>query len=53
MAAAILAIASMTMLGVCSVFILPFGIWALVVLSSADVKREFRLRRSAASVRVR
>jgi hypothetical protein len=39
--AAILAIASFVLLGLCSAFVMPFGIWALVVLVQQDVKREF------------
>ncbi len=42
MTAAILAVASIALFGLCSVFILPFGIWALVVLNNSEVKREFR-----------
>jgi hypothetical protein len=42
MAAAIIAIASIAIFGLCSVLIMPFGIWALVVLSNSEVKREFR-----------
>jgi magnesium-transporting ATPase (P-type) len=42
MTAAILAIASIALFGLCSVFIIPFGIWALVVLNNSEVKREFR-----------
>jgi hypothetical protein len=39
--AAILALASFLLLGLCSVFILPFGVWALAVLLEPDVRREF------------
>ncbi|MBO0696821.1 MAG: hypothetical protein J2P46_00365 [Zavarzinella sp.] len=39
--AAILAICSFLLLGLCSVLTMPFGIWALVVLVQPDVKREF------------
>ena len=47
MTAAILATASIALIGLCSVVILPFGIWAIVVLSQADVRRAFdRARRS-------
>jgi hypothetical protein len=41
MTAAILAISSIAILGLCSIFVLPVGIWALVVLMQPDVKREF------------
>ena len=47
MTAAVLAIASVTVLGVCSVVTLPFGIWAVVVLSQADVRRAFERARRA------
>jgi hypothetical protein len=47
MTAAILAISSIALLGLCSVFILPFGIWAVVVLAQADVKRAFDRRRNS------
>ena len=40
--AAILAIASVLLFGLCSVLIVPFGVWALVVLCNSDVQREFR-----------
>jgi amino acid transporter len=42
MTAAILAVASIVLFGLCSLFTLPFGIWALVVLSNSEVKREFQ-----------
>lgn len=49
--AAILAICSIVILGLMSIFVLPFGIWALVVLVQSDVKREFdRLRETAPQV---
>ena len=38
--AAILAFVSFLLLGLCSVLLLPFGVWALAVLVQADVKRE-------------
>jgi hypothetical protein len=38
---AILASASFLVLGLCSVIIMPFGVWALLVLAEPDVKREF------------
>lgn len=41
LAGAIVAMSSIVLLGLCSVVIMPFGIWALVVLLNADVKREF------------
>jgi hypothetical protein len=41
MTAAILAICSIVVLGLMSIVVLPFGIWALVVLVQPDVKREF------------
>jgi hypothetical protein len=41
MTAAILLIATILLLGLASVFTLPFGIWALVVLCNSEVKREF------------
>jgi hypothetical protein len=45
--AAILCIASSLVFGLCGLFSVAFGIWALVVLLSYDVKREFeRLARS-------
>jgi hypothetical protein len=44
MTAAVLAIASIACIGLLSIVILPFGIWALVVLSDNDVKRAFRRR---------
>jgi hypothetical protein len=47
MTAAVLAVASIALFGLCSVFILPFGIWALVVLNNSDVKREFDRVRQA------
>ena len=47
--AAILALSSILLLGLCSIFVVPFGIWALVVLVQPEVKREFeRAGRSAA-----
>jgi hypothetical protein len=42
MAASIITIASIALCGLFSVLMLPFGIWALVVLSNSEVKREFR-----------
>jgi hypothetical protein len=45
MAAAIISIASIALCGLFSVVVLPFGIWALVVLSNSEVKREFRRTR--------
>jgi hypothetical protein len=39
--AAVLCIASPLLFGPCGVFGVGFGIWALVVLLNADVKREF------------
>ena len=39
--AAILCIASSLLFGPCGLFSVAFGIWALVVLLNADVKREF------------
>ncbi len=41
LAGAIVAMASIILLGLLSVLIMPFGIWALVVLLDAGVKREF------------
>lgn len=41
MTSAVLATASIALLGLFSVVILPFGIWAIVVLSQADVRRAF------------
>ena len=41
MTASIFAICSITIISVCAVFVMPFGIWALIVLLNADVKREF------------
>lgn len=43
MTAAIMSIASILCLGVCSVLQLGFGIWALVVLSDSEVKRAFQM----------
>jgi hypothetical protein len=42
MTAAIITIASIALCGVFSAILVPFGIWALVVLSNSEVKREFR-----------
>lgn len=41
MTAAILCIASIVCIGILSVVMIPFGIWAMVVLSDAKVKRAF------------
>lgn len=43
LASAIMAIVSIMCLGLCSVLVVPFGIWALVVLLNANVKRQFEL----------
>lgn len=51
LAGAIVALSSIIFLGLCSVVVMPFGIWALVVLLNADVKREFE--RVAGTVRPR
>ncbi len=40
-AGAIMAIASFFCMSIVGILIMPFGIWALVVLCNADVKREF------------
>ena len=45
MTSAVMAISSIVLFGACSVFIAPFGIWAVVVLSQPDVKRAFERRR--------
>lgn len=45
MTAAILPIASFALCGLFSALIIPFGIWALVVLSNSEVKREFKRTR--------
>lgn len=45
MAAAVAAIVSF-LIGVCGVFTLPVGIWALLVAMDPDVKREFARRRT-------
>lgn len=42
MAASIITIASIAVCGLFSAVLVPFGIWALVVLSNSEVKREFR-----------
>ena len=47
MTAAILATTSIALIGVCSVVILPFGIWAVVVLAQSDVRRAFARPRSS------
>jgi hypothetical protein len=47
MTAGVLAIASFALFGLCSVPILPFGIWAVVVLADASVKRAFDRPRPA------
>jgi hypothetical protein len=48
MTAAVLNIASIVVFGLCGVLMIGVGIWALVVLSQSDVKREFdRVRRAA------
>ena len=39
--AALLACSSFLLLGLCAVFVMPFGIWALAVLLQPDVRREF------------
>ena len=50
--AAILAMSSLLLLSLCSLFVVPFGIWALVVLVQPEVKREFeRAGRSVAPPR--
>lgn len=48
MTAAIMATSTLVCLGILSVFVMPFGIWALVVLCNADVKREFDQNRPRA-----
>ena len=47
MAAAVMAIASVALIGLCSFVILPFGIWAVVVLGQADVRKAFERPRTA------
>jgi hypothetical protein len=39
--AAIITLSSIVLFGLCSVLIIPWGIWALVVLSNSDVKAAF------------
>jgi hypothetical protein len=45
MTAAVMATASIALFGICSIVILPFGIWAIVVLSQPDVRRAFNRAR--------
>ncbi|HEX3149075.1 MAG TPA: hypothetical protein VHR66_13425 [Gemmataceae bacterium] len=47
MAAVIMAISSIAILGLCGFFIVPFGVWGLVIIVQADVKREFDRRRKS------
>lgn len=39
---AVMAIASVACLGVCGFFVMPIGVWALIVLLDAEVKKEFK-----------